>query len=494
MLSTAAFAMFALGHGIGQSLNDHTVTQIWNVVRWPIALVLMMSAIALLFRWSPRRHQPAWSWLAFGSTVSVLLWSLVTLGLGFFFQASTTFSTTYGPLAGMIAILLWSLLSSIAILFGAAIAVQLEAVRAGAAAPKDERKVDVGLRAGLAGAVRHLLTMPLSDWFLTAPERGNPATEIDRRHGDGTAWTEGNAVTVLVDGARVLRRLYEVLCATAAPATGCQFTDWQGDPDERARRVRAPRSARCSRSSPRRASRSAGCCGARTRDSDALRRGQEPRVLRGRQRGRRRGAARRAGAARRQPPPEAGRGPARAIPHDDVAFVGGIDLCHGRHDDARHLGDPQAVELDDRTTASARRGTTSSSRCAVRPSATSPSRSASVGTIRHPLDSPQPAAVARCTASRANPDASGTARHRRARPHPAGPHAVQVLRTYPAKRPPYPFAPEGRAQHRPRVPQGVLAGRVGSSTSRTSTSGRWHAAEALARRARDATRPARSRS
>jgi YihY family inner membrane protein len=144
VLSTAAFAMFALGHGIGGSLNDHTITQIWNVVRWPIALVLMMAAIALLFRWSPNRHQPAWSWLAFGSTVSVLLWSLATLGLGVFFQASTTFSTTYGPLAGMIALLLWALLSSIAILFGAAIAVQLEAVRAGAAAPRDERKVEMG--------------------------------------------------------------------------------------------------------------------------------------------------------------------------------------------------------------------------------------------------------------------------------------------------------------------------------------------------------------
>ena len=25
----------------------------------------------------------------------------------------------------------------------------------------------------------------------------------------------------------------------------------------------------------------------------------------------------------------------------DVAYVGGIDLCHGRHDDAAHDGDPQ---------------------------------------------------------------------------------------------------------------------------------------------------------
>jgi phosphatidylserine/phosphatidylglycerophosphate/cardiolipin synthase-like enzyme len=31
----------------------------------------------------------------------------------------------------------------------------------------------------------------------------------------------------------------------------------------------------------------------------------------------------------------------------------------------------------------------------------------------------------------------------RPEPPPAGPHAVQVMRTYPAKRPPYPFAPNG---------------------------------------------------
>ena len=140
VLATAAFAMFAVGHGIGQGIGNETAAQVWRFVRWPLALVLMAAAIALLFRWAPRRHQPAWSWLAFGSTVSVVLWSLATLGLGVFFQASTTFSTTYGPLAGMMALLLWALLSSVAILFGAAIVAQLEAVRAGTPAPRDESK------------------------------------------------------------------------------------------------------------------------------------------------------------------------------------------------------------------------------------------------------------------------------------------------------------------------------------------------------------------
>jgi YihY family inner membrane protein len=141
VLAVLAFSAFALGHGIGEGLGDETATSIWRVVRWPLALALMAASTALLFRWAPNRHQPAWSWLAWGSGISVVLWSGLTLLLGAFFDASTTFSTTYGPLAGMIALLLWALLSSIAILFGAAIAVQLEAVRAGASAPRDERKV-----------------------------------------------------------------------------------------------------------------------------------------------------------------------------------------------------------------------------------------------------------------------------------------------------------------------------------------------------------------
>jgi YihY family inner membrane protein len=140
MLTVVAFAAFALGSSIGRSLHDPTAEQVWNVVRWPLALVLMMASMALLFRWAPRRRQPAWSWLAFGASVSVLLWSVSTLALGLFFQASTAFGQTYGPLAGMVALLLWAFLSSVAILYGAALAAQLEAVRAGEPGPRDEVK------------------------------------------------------------------------------------------------------------------------------------------------------------------------------------------------------------------------------------------------------------------------------------------------------------------------------------------------------------------
>ena len=100
-----------------------------------------------MFRWSPFRHQPSWSWLAFGGLVAVALWGLATIGLSLFFQNSSSFGKTYGSLAGLIALLLWSLVTSLAVFYGGAVIAQLEAVRAGVPRPLDaDPSVEVGGR------------------------------------------------------------------------------------------------------------------------------------------------------------------------------------------------------------------------------------------------------------------------------------------------------------------------------------------------------------
>ena len=59
----------------------------------------------------------------------------MTLIFGVVFNASSSFGDTYGPLAGIVALQLWSFFSAVAILFGVAVAAQLEAVRAGLTQP-----------------------------------------------------------------------------------------------------------------------------------------------------------------------------------------------------------------------------------------------------------------------------------------------------------------------------------------------------------------------
>ena len=79
--------------------------------------------------------------MSFGAIVAVGLLVLVTVVLNVFFRYSTTFGSTYGPLAGIIALALWAYATSIALLVGAALAAQLEAVRASAAAPRSVAKI-----------------------------------------------------------------------------------------------------------------------------------------------------------------------------------------------------------------------------------------------------------------------------------------------------------------------------------------------------------------
>jgi YihY family inner membrane protein len=142
-LTTIAFVALAWGREVGDQIDNHLLSTLWSWSRWPLAVVLIAVAVTLLFRWCPRRHQPELSWMAYGAAVSVIGWVLVTAALALFFTVSTSFGETYGPLAGMVALLLWAFLSSVAIFFGAAAAAQLEAVRAGrgAAPPQDAEKV-----------------------------------------------------------------------------------------------------------------------------------------------------------------------------------------------------------------------------------------------------------------------------------------------------------------------------------------------------------------
>lgn len=53
-------------------------------------------------------------------------------------------------------------------------------------------------------------------WLLRSDERGNRATDLDARQPDGAAWSCGNLVHPLIDGAEYFRRLSSELADTSA--------------------------------------------------------------------------------------------------------------------------------------------------------------------------------------------------------------------------------------------------------------------------------------
>jgi YihY family inner membrane protein len=120
-----------------------TIDGVWVVIRWPLGVALAVAMMALLMEHAPRRRQPEASWLAFGATLAAVLWLVFMAVLVLYVEATGSFGTTYGPIAGTIGVLLWTFLSSVALFLGVAFAAQLEAVRAGAPEPREPSPDDL---------------------------------------------------------------------------------------------------------------------------------------------------------------------------------------------------------------------------------------------------------------------------------------------------------------------------------------------------------------
>ncbi|MCK9900370.1 phospholipase D-like domain-containing protein [Frankia sp. Cpl3] len=310
----------------------------------------------------------------------------------------------------------------------------------------------------------------LDQWFLTAEERGNPDTDLDSRHPDGRAWTTGNLVRPLVHGRAYFSRLLEVVEGLRAGDL-LLFTDWRGDLDERLDGA----GSEVGRVLGRAAGRGVTVRGLMWRSHLELlsfssrpnRRLAEELNLSGAQvvldhRVHRNGSHHQKLVVVRRSAGTGGTGSASSTsstgstgspgspgspgsangPGDDaVAFAGGIDLCYSRRDDAAHAGDPQSQPIAE---AYGQAPPWHDIQVEVR----GPAVGDLERTFRERWDDP---------ASLNNPNPLRQAYYRlrpvetdpdrlppqEEDPEPVGPHAVQILRTYPRRRPHYPFARHG---------------------------------------------------
>ncbi|MCK9932609.1 phospholipase D-like domain-containing protein [Frankia sp. Mgl5] len=287
----------------------------------------------------------------------------------------------------------------------------------------------------------------LGEWFLTAEERGNPDTALDARHPDGLAWTTGNLVRPLVHGRAYFSRLLEIV-ETLGENDLLLFTDWRGDLDQRLDGA----GSEVGRVLGRAAARGAVVRGLMWRSHLELmsfssrpnRRLAEELNTAGAQvvldhRVHRNGSHhQKLVIARRAAAPEDTAGDTAG---DAVAFAGGIDLCYSRRDDAAHAGDPQSQPIADTygaappwhdIQAEVRGPAVGDLEVTFRERWDDPSA----------LDNPNPIRQIfyRIRPVETNPDGLPP---QAPDPAPVGPHAVQILRTYPRRRPHYPFARKG---------------------------------------------------
>ena len=115
---------------------------------WPAGVGLVVGAIAVMLWCCPARRQPGGILLALGTGVAFGSWTALTLLLAAFLHLSTDFGAVYGPLTGVIALLLWAQLASASVFLGLAVSAELELRVARARVTAQRRSGQVRPRSG----------------------------------------------------------------------------------------------------------------------------------------------------------------------------------------------------------------------------------------------------------------------------------------------------------------------------------------------------------
>lgn len=112
---------------IGETIRvGDTAVTVWNIVKWPVVLMIVASMLAVLYWWAPDIEHVRFRLITVGSSFALLLWIVASAGFGFYVANFGSYDATYGSLGGVIIFLLWIWITQNAILFGAELNAELE--------------------------------------------------------------------------------------------------------------------------------------------------------------------------------------------------------------------------------------------------------------------------------------------------------------------------------------------------------------------------------
>ena len=123
MLAVSGPVASAIGAAIG--LGGPALTA-WNIVRWPIILLAVVLAVAILYYATPNVKQPKFRWISIGAGVAIVAWIVASVLFAVYVSNFGSYNKTYGALAGVIVFLLWLWITNLALLFGAELDSELE--------------------------------------------------------------------------------------------------------------------------------------------------------------------------------------------------------------------------------------------------------------------------------------------------------------------------------------------------------------------------------
>jgi len=120
-----SMTIILVGPGITQSMFEFMgiaseTNTFWTSIRLPMAFMLNLTALAILYYFAPEARQRFMSIMP-GAITATILWLLASSAFRIFLRNFGTYSKTYGSLAGLVILMMWLWISGLVFLLGAEI-------------------------------------------------------------------------------------------------------------------------------------------------------------------------------------------------------------------------------------------------------------------------------------------------------------------------------------------------------------------------------------
>jgi membrane protein len=97
-----------------------------DILRWPILLLIVSLALALLYRYGPSRRTAQWRWISWGSAFAAIAWLAASMLFSWYATNFGSYNRTFGSLGAVAGFMTWLWLSAIVVLIGAELDAEME--------------------------------------------------------------------------------------------------------------------------------------------------------------------------------------------------------------------------------------------------------------------------------------------------------------------------------------------------------------------------------
>ncbi len=128
VLATIAIVLTGtLATAVGEAIGvGSTVVTVWNIAKWPVVALFVITAIAVMFYASPNAKLRGFTAVLPGAALALVVWIVASVAFAFYVANFGSYDKTYGTLAGVVVFLVWLWITNGAIILGAEFNVERE--------------------------------------------------------------------------------------------------------------------------------------------------------------------------------------------------------------------------------------------------------------------------------------------------------------------------------------------------------------------------------